>query len=165
MPYLERCLPGYADLFPDVNLLKQSLPLFVARRGGSAEALRTAGVSGIQQWLDEEQVRYQSPTVGRVLAWAATAEADPPAPHLAPVWPALHDDWLTTTKRIIQLERHIAHVLVKAPYIHILLRSHPGINVVSAGEVRRPTDLKCRAAARVRARCAAVRPRWLRARE
>ena len=132
--YLERCLPGYADLFPDVNLWKQSLPLFVARRGGSAETLRAAGVSGIKQWLDEEKVKYQSPTVGRVLAWAGNAaEPDPLASHLAPVWHTLHDDWLAKTRQIVQLEREIAHVLVKTPYI--LLLSHPGINVVSAGEV------------------------------
>lgn len=132
--YLQRCLPGYADLFPDANLWKQSLPMFLARRAGTAQALRAAGVGGIQQWLDEEQVRYQSPTVGRVLAWAANAaEADPLASHLAPVWHALHEDWLLKTKQIVQLEREIAKLLVKTPYL--LLLSHPGINVVSAGEL------------------------------
>lgn len=132
--YLQRCLTGYADLFPDVNLWKQSLPMFLARRAGSAEALRAAGVGGIKQWLDEERVRHHSSTVGRVLAWAANAaQADPLAPHLAPVWQALHDDWLVKTKQIVQLEREIARILVKTPYI--LLLSHPGISVVSAGEV------------------------------
>jgi transposase len=53
--------------------------------------------------------------------------------HLASIWHALHDDWLAKTRQIVQLEREIAHVLVKTPYI--LLLSHPGINVVSAGEV------------------------------
>jgi transposase len=132
--YLERCLPGYAALFPDNNLWKQDLPLLVARRAGSAEALRAAGASGVKQWLDEQQVRYQSPTIGRVLAWAANAaEADPLSAHLARVWQTLHDDWLLKTKQIAQLERDLAGILVKTPYI--LLLSHPGINVIGAAEV------------------------------
>jgi transposase len=132
--YLERCLPGYAALFPDDNLWKQDLPLVVARRAGTAEVLRAAGVSGIKQWLEEEKVRYQSPTIGRVLAWAANAaDPDPLSQHLGRVWQALHDDWLVKTKQIVQLERDLAEILVKTPYI--LLLSHPGINVVSAGEL------------------------------
>lgn len=131
---LERCLPGYADLFPDDNLWKQSLPLRVARRAGSAEALRAAGVSGVTQWLDEEKTRYQARTVERVVAWAANgADADPLTPYLARVWHALHDDWLAKAKQIERLERDLAEILVKTPYI--LLLSHPGINVVSAGEL------------------------------
>ena len=132
--YLERCLPGYADLFPDVNLWKQVLPLVVARRAGTSQAIRAAGIRGLEAWLDEEKVRYQSPTVGRVVAWAANAaDADPLSPHLARVWQALHDDWLSKTKQIEQLERELAELLVKTPYI--LLLSHPGINVVSAAEL------------------------------
>ena len=132
--YLERCLPGYADLFPGVSLWKQSLPLFIARRAGSAAEIRAAGLSGMKHWLDEENVRYQSPTVGRLLAWAANAAgADPLARHLGPVWHALHDDWLAKTNQIVRLEREIARLLVKTPYI--LLLSHPGIKLVSAGEV------------------------------
>jgi transposase len=132
--HLERCLPGYAALFPDDNLWQQDLPLCVARRAGSAEAMRAAGVPGIQQWLEQEKVRYQSPSIGRVLAWAGNAaDADPLAPHLNRVWQTLHDDWLVKTKQIVQLERELAGILVQTPYI--LLLSQPGINVVTAAEV------------------------------
>src|SRR5487761_1574618 len=132
--HLERCLPGYAALFPDNNLWKQDLPMCIARRAGSAEAIRAAGIRGMRDWLEEAKVRYQSPTIGRVLAWAGNAaDADPLAPHLARVWQTLHDDWLAKTEQIGQLERGLAEILVKAPYF--LLLSHPGINVVSAGEL------------------------------
>jgi transposase len=132
--YVERCLPGYAALFPDDNFWKQSLPLCLARHGGSAEGLRAAGLAGMKDWLSEDLVRYQSPTLGRVLAWAANAaEPDPLAPHLTPVWQTLHDDWRLKTKQIERLECDLAALLAKTPYI--LLLSHPGINVVSGGEV------------------------------
>jgi transposase len=96
--------------------------------------MRAAGISGIEAWLDEEKVRYQSATIGRVLAWAANAaEADPLWPQLARIWHALHDDWLCKTRQIEQLDRDLAELLAKTPYI--LLLSHPGINVVSAAEL------------------------------
>jgi Transposase IS116/IS110/IS902 family len=121
-------------LFPEDNLWQQDLPLCVARRGGSAQAMRAAGLSGICQWLDEERVRYQSPSIGRVLAWAGNAaDPDPLAPHLTRVWHTLHDDWRVKTKQIAQLERDLAEILVKTPYL--LLLSQPGINVVSAAEL------------------------------
>lgn len=132
--YVERCMPGYAALFPDNNFWKQALPLCLARRAGSAEALRAAGLAGMKEWLREDKVRYQSPTLGRVLAWAGNAaEPDPLAPHLAVVWQTLHDDWLLKTEQIERLECGLAELLVKTPYI--LLLSHPGISVVSAGEL------------------------------
>ena len=132
--HVQRCLPGYADLFPDDNFWKQSLPLFVARRANSAAELRAAGVSGVSKWLDEEKVRYQSRSVERLVAWSANAaDPDPLAPHLARVWHALHDDWLAKTKQIDRIQRDLAELLVKTPYI--LLLSHPGINVISASEL------------------------------
>lgn len=132
--YVERCLPGYAALFPENNFWKQTLPLCLARRAGSAEGLRTAGLAGMKEWLREDSVRYQSPSLGRALAWAGNAaEPDPLAPHLASVWQTLHDDWLLKTKQIERLECNLAELLVKTPYI--LLLSHPGISVVSAGEL------------------------------
>jgi hypothetical protein len=93
-----------------------------------------AGLSGMKRWLEEEKVRYHSATLGKVLAWAGNAaDADPLAPHLARVWQTLHDDWLIKTKQMAQLEREIAELLVKTPYI--LLLSHPGISVITAGEL------------------------------
>jgi transposase len=52
--YLERCMPGYTALFPDDDLWAHATPMTIARRAGSAEAIRGARVSGVMQWLREE---------------------------------------------------------------------------------------------------------------
>lgn len=132
--YLERCLPGYAALFPEDDLWTRPVALAVARRGGSAEAIRQAGVHRVMGWLREEKMQVQSRTVERLVCWAANAAAaDPLAPHLTPVWHALHDDWKAKTQQIERVEQELAEILVQTPYI--LLLSHPGINVVSASEL------------------------------
>jgi transposase len=132
--FLERCLPGYAALFPDDELWARPLPVCVARRAGSAEAIRRAGASGVTRWLDQKRLRFQARSVGRVVAWASNAApADPLAPDLARVWQALDDDRQAKTKQITRLERELAEILVQTPYI--LLLSHPGIHVVSASEL------------------------------
>jgi len=132
--YLERCLPGYAALFPDDDLWTRPVAMAVARRFGDAETIRQAGVSGVTRELKEEKMRFQARTVERLVSWAANAaKADPLAAHLARVWHALHDDWQAKTAQITRLELELAEILVKTPYI--LLLSQPGINVVSAGEL------------------------------
>ena len=54
---LDRCLPGYAALFPEDDLWIRPAALAVARRAGGAEAIREAGVGGVLRWLDEEKLR------------------------------------------------------------------------------------------------------------
>jgi transposase len=131
---LEPCLPGYAALFPDDELWARPAALCVARRAGSAAAIRAAGTRGVTEWLMEANVRFQSRTVDRLVAWAGNAaDADPLAPHLARVWHALHDDWRAKTEQIVRVERDLAEILVQTPYLVLL--SHPGIHVVSASEL------------------------------
>ncbi len=131
---LERCLPGYAALFPEDDLWTRPVAMFLARRAAHAAAIREAGVPGVTRWLVEAQLRFHSRTVEKVVTWSGNAAAaDPLAPYLAPVWHALHDDWQAKTVQILRLERDLAEILVKTPYL--LLLSHPGINVVSATEL------------------------------
>ena len=86
------------------------------------------------RWLREEKLRFQARTVEKITAWAGNAvDADPLAAHLSRVWQALHDDWRSKTQLIRRLERELAGILVKTPYI--LLLSLPGINVTSAAEL------------------------------
>lgn len=135
---LERCLPGYAALFPDDNLWTQAAPMFIARRGQSAAAIGAAGVKGVMRWLTEAKLRFQSRTVDKVVAWSGNAAAaDSLAPHLAPIWQALDDDRQQKTAIITRLERQLAEILVKTPYL--LLLSHPGINVISAADLAAET--------------------------
>lgn len=136
--YLERALPGYADLFPDDNLWSHAIGLSVARfaaqHGGTAEAITNAGLTHITKWLREQRVRFQSRTLERIIAWAAGADAgDPMSTVLARIWQTLIDDWQAKTGQIQRLERDLAGQLVQTPYL--LLLSHPGINVVSGAEL------------------------------
>lgn len=131
---LERCLPGYAALFPEDDLWTRPVAMAVARRAGTPETIRQAGLSGVMGWLAEEKLRVQERTVQRVVAWAGgAAEPDPLAECLTRVWVALYDDWQAKTRQIVLLERDLCGILVKTPYI--LLLSHPGIHVVSGSEL------------------------------
>ena len=129
--YLERCLPGYAALFPGDDLWTRPVAISIARRATSTEAIRQTGIPGVTRWLREEKLRFQARTVDKIVAWSANAaDADPLAGHLSRVWQTLHDDWRAKTEQIRLLERELAGILVKTPYL--LLLSLPGINVVSA---------------------------------
>jgi len=132
--YLERCLPGYAALFSGDDLWTLPVAVSVARRVTSAEAIQHARILGVTRWLREEGIRFQKRTVEKIVAWAANAaDGDPLAADLSRVWQTLHDDWRSKTEQIVSLERELAGILVKTPYL--LLLSLPGINVVSAAEL------------------------------
>jgi len=136
--FLERCLPGYAALFPDDDLWARPVAMFLARRGQSAAAIGAAGVKGVKSWLTEAKLRFHARTVDKVVTWSGNAAAaDPLAPYLAPVWQALDDDRQQKTALITRLERQLAEILVKTPYL--LLLSHPGINVISAADLAAET--------------------------
>lgn len=131
---LQRCLPGYAELFPEDDLWTRPVAMAVARRAARPEAILTAGVTGVLRWLREEKLQVQRRTVERLLAWAANAAAaDPLCEHVTRVWCALYEDWQAKTCQIDRLEQDLAGILVKTPYL--LLLSHPGINVVTASEL------------------------------
>jgi transposase len=136
--HLERCLPGYTALFPATDLWDHAIGLtvlrFIAQRGGTHDALLEAGIPGVVRWLKEQRCAFQSRSVERIIAWAGDAAAgDPMAPILTRIWQTLLVDWNEKTRQITQLERDLAGLLAKTPWI--LLLSHPGINVVSAAEL------------------------------
>jgi transposase len=136
--HLERCLPGYAGLYPDTNLWEHPVGLkilqFISERGGTHQALLDAGIPGVTQWLKAQKCPFQTRTVSRAVAWAASAATgDPLTPVLTRIWQALLVDWREKTRQIEQLERDLAGLLAQTPWI--LLLSHPGINVISAAEV------------------------------
>jgi transposase len=135
---LERCLPGYAALFPDDDLWTRPVAMFIARRGQSAVTIGGQGVKGVTRWLTEAKLRFQARTVEKIVTWSGNAAAaDPLSAYLAPIWHTLYDDWQQKTARITQLERQLAEILVKTPYL--LLLSHPGINVISAADLAAET--------------------------
>jgi transposase len=131
---LERCLPGYAALFPQEELWRRPAAMFLAQRAGSAAAILEAGASGIAGWLRATKWRLQVRSLDRVVAWAANAAAaDPLAPSLTRIWQALYEDWQAKTQQILRLEQELAAILVKTPYL--LLLSQPGIGIIGAAEL------------------------------
>jgi transposase len=129
--HLNLFLPGYEDCFADP--FASEVALIIARRLGSPRAIRQAGVVGLERLLRDGGVHFKASTLERLITWAERA---PDAPEDAPVHQriviALDDDRLAKRTQIAALERDLAALLARTPYL--LLLSIPGINVVSAAE-------------------------------
>lgn len=130
---LHATMPGYATLFgADVWLSPVALP--IVRATGSAAAVRQAGLPGLKQIVAAAGVRCRESTLIKVLTWAeSAAEGHPQANCLHRVLTELDDDRLAKTQQITVLERSIASLLVRTPFV--LLLSIPAINVVSAADL------------------------------
>jgi transposase len=129
---VEALMPGYAACFDD--LFGNNIALPIARATGSAEAVRRAGAGGLARMLREAGVRTKAPALARVAAWAETATDGPPQPEtMRRILDALEDDRLGKAREVQAVERDMAALLVRTPYL--LLLSIPGLNVVSAGEL------------------------------
>src|SRR5512135_1700174 len=129
--HLEMLMPGYAGCFEDVFI--SNIAIAIARRTGSPEAVRGLGTAGLARLLVEAGVRFRAPTLDGVLAWAeAAAGGQEPAEVLRRILAALDDDRLMKAREIDDVERELASLLARTPYV--LLLSMPGVNVVSAAE-------------------------------
>jgi transposase len=129
--HLEMLMPGYAACFEDVFISNIALP--IARRTGSPEAVRGLGTAGLTRLLGEAGVRFRAPTLDGVLAWAeAAAGGQEPVEVLRRILAGLDDDRLMKAREIDDVERELASLLARTPYV--LLLSMPGVNVVSAAE-------------------------------
>lgn len=129
---LHGLMPGFADSFCD--LFQYPAALVVAARTSSAAAIRDLGRSGVEQLIRDGGVRCMPTTVNKILAWAQTAVA--PQVPIEPrrlILNNLEDDRHAKNAQILGLERELAHLLVRTPYI--LLLAIPGLNVVSVAEL------------------------------
>jgi transposase len=130
--HLDALLPGYAALFDDV--WNSHIALHVARRFPSAQVILAAQAQGLKQSLREARIRTHQGVLQRIVTWAGNAAAATELPQMhRRIWTALEDDRAVKTQQIQGLEQDIAALLVQTPYV--LLLSHPGLNVVSAGEL------------------------------
>jgi transposase len=130
---LHAAMPGYAELF--CHLWDDSpAPLLLARHTTSPEAVRQAGVAGLQQLADQAHLHCRRETFYKILAWAEQA---PPAPgnvlDRRRILVGLDDDRLIKTRQILELERALAHRAVHTPYL--LLLAIPGINIVTVADL------------------------------
>jgi transposase len=128
---LESALPGYAACFP--TLWEHPAALTLALQSGSLDELRQAGRARLRSILDHAHVGYQDRTLDRVIEWSKNAaEPDIAAAHHRRIAADLEADRQRKELEIRGLEREIASLLVRTPYV--LLMGIPGINVVSAAE-------------------------------
>jgi len=131
---LHQTMPGFADLFEDDKLFHKSIALPVALNFSSAATIRDAGVAGIARHLANTNVRFQTRTIERMVAWAgAAAESSELAPMYTRQWQQLNEVRRLFEEQIAAAERESAGFLVKTPYV--LLLSVTGINVVSAARL------------------------------
>lgn len=129
---LHAALPGYAECFG--HLWESAVALELARHFPSADALRQAGLTGLQHCMDKTHLRYRKEALHTVLAWAAQA---PPAHAHHTDWQrilvSLDDDRHAKTLQIQALERTLAQLVVQTPYV--LLLAIPGVNVVTIADL------------------------------
>jgi transposase len=131
---LHQTMPGFADLFEDDKLFHKSIALPIALNFSSAEAIRGAGVDGITSYLNKTNVRFQTRTIERIVAWATTAaEPSELAAMHTRQWQQLNEVRRLFDEQVDAVERESAGFLVKTPYV--LLLSVTGINVVSAARL------------------------------
>jgi hypothetical protein len=131
---LHQTMPGFADLFEDDKLFHKSIAMPIALEFSSATAIRHAGVAGITSHLTKTNVRFQTRTIERIVAWAGTAAEPSELEEMhTRQWQQLNEVRRLFDEQIEAAEREMAAFLVKTPYV--LLLSVTGINVVSAGRL------------------------------
>jgi transposase len=129
---LHAAMPGYAERF--CHLWESPAPLVLARHTTSAEAVRQAGVAGLQHIAEEAHLVCRQDTFTKILAWAEQAPPGHGQPLLLRrMLNTLDDDRLAKTREILDLERTLAHHIVTTPYA--LLLAIPGINVVTVADL------------------------------
>jgi transposase len=129
--HLDAALPGYAACFP--TLWEHPAAMTLALLVGGADALKDASNVRLGSVLQNAGIGFQQRTLERVRQWAATAAApDAAASHHRRIAGDLEADRQRKELEIQALEREIAQMLCRTPYV--LLMSIPGVNVVSAAE-------------------------------
>jgi len=126
-------MPGYAECF--ARLWDDSPALLViARHTSSVAAVRQAGLEGLQQLTDQAGLHCRLETFHKILAWAQ--QAPPDAGHTLDrrrILEALDDDRLGKNQQILELERDLAHRVVRTPYVLLLVI--PGVNIVTVADL------------------------------
>src|SRR5712692_3616700 len=129
---LHAAMPGYAECFSDP--WQAPGPLVLARHFTSAQAVRQAGLEGLHRCAAAAAIIVRRDTLHKVLAWAEQA---PPGhshvPDLQRILGTLDDDRLAKTRQILELERTLAHFVVRTPYALLLII--PGINIVTVADL------------------------------
>ena len=70
---MHESMPGYDELFIQHQFFKKSVAMPVAKKFPSAIAIKRAGADGLAKHLKKQKVRFQKPTLDRIVAWSQTA--------------------------------------------------------------------------------------------
>jgi transposase len=129
---LHAAMPGYAECFAEP--FATPAPLLLARHTTSAQAVRQAGLEGLQQIVRQANIVCRHSTLAKLLAWAEQAPpGHPQSLDLRRILVALDDDRLEKTRQILALETTLAHLALRTPYA--LLLAIPGINLVTVADL------------------------------
>ena len=129
--HLNVFMPGFETCFADP--FDGEVALTIARHLGSPRAVREARRVGIERILRDAKIRFQAPTLERIVAWAERApDPSDDAPIQQRIALALEDDRRGKVREIATLESDLSELLARTPFL--LLLSIPGVNVVSAAE-------------------------------
>jgi transposase len=129
---LHAMMPGYAELFG--HLWEHASALFVARHTGSAEAVQKLGFDGLADLVRKAKLPCRPKVIEQILAWAHNAPPGHSQPAcLGSILADLDDDRLEKTKKIQALEPALAQLVVRSPYVLLLVI--PGINIVSTADL------------------------------
>jgi transposase len=131
--HLHLAMPGYAELFSD--FLDHPAALEIVRCCESPQAILERGQAALAAHLREKQIRFQTPTLEKIMAWAAQAQhhpADPQARLHQAIWTDLDSLYQSLRGQILVIERDAAHELVRTPYVRLLAIA--GLHVVSTAD-------------------------------
>jgi transposase len=129
---LHAMMPGYAELFG--HFWEHASALYLARHTGSAAAVEQLGFQGLSELIHKANLPFRSPVLEQILAWAASAApGHSQSACLGRILADLDDDRLEKTRKIQALEPQLAHLVVRSPYLLLLVI--PGINIVSTADL------------------------------
>jgi len=124
-------LPGMDRCFDDMWV--SEVGLWIAERYSSPVEIVQAGPEGLRKESKALAISAKRPTLLKVLAWARQAPSvGPQAAVHRRFYLSLNEDRLEKSRQIGMLEREMASLLARTPYV--LLLSIPAINVVSAAD-------------------------------
>lgn len=131
--HLSTALPGVGGLFPS-DWRTTPAALLVALHFTSPAEILALDQSGIRDFCRTHRVIVRSQTIDKILKWASNAPLpDPHAPTRQLIARSLNKRYRATQEQIVELELQMASLLVKTPYLRLLMM--PGINVVGAGDL------------------------------
>jgi hypothetical protein len=122
LEHLQAVLPGYAGCFDDI--FNVNIGLVIPTRYATPAAVVEAGLEGLTRLARLARARVQRRTLLRILGWAQDVPAPDPDASLHREWfAALNADRIAKAKPIAAVERELAGLLVRTPYVRLKIHN------------------------------------------